>query len=564
MNKRKLFVLPAIVAMALGATGCSSSQSKSNVLTVGINAAMNGVMSPLYYESLYDGYAIDLIYQSMLKYDVDQQLVPELATDLPQVSDDGLTYTFKLREGIKFSDGTDFDAKDVKYTFTVLADPSYTGRFSDYVRNIVGYEEYNEGDAKELAGIETPDDYTVVFHLKEPRIDAQSMIGTMCICSDEQFDYVKGDTTEIETNTDKPIGTGAYVLNSFDKATGASFSRNEEFDAEKGKFKIDNVIIKHTDISTEIDELTSGTVDYLPAITDPQKIVSASQAENLTYDTAPGNSQGYFFFNCAQGSTSEKAVRQALVYATDRQSFVDSYFSYSDDASDEIRKEKLAYVPAVYANPLSGDLGDVIRGEATLDGLNTYEFDLDKAGQILDEAGWLMGDDGYRYKDGNRLVVRIMIAEGSSSMDTLIPIINRDWKTLGVDLKQNVIDFNTLLSTVGNEEELDNWETSVLAFAFSDLENTQMNTYLKTGDANNYARLSNETLDETLDEAMYTSDKEASTKAYEEAMIMENDEAAYIPLYASNNFNLYNKRIKGMKTSSFYDWSDAIEDAYLE
>lgn len=565
MNFKKTIGAATALAMTLGLAGCSSSTSdNSNVFTVGTNAAMNGVFSPMYYESTYDNYAIDLIYQGMLAYDIDQELNPVLATDLPEISEDGLTYTFHLKEDVTFSDGTDLTSSDVKYTFTVLSDPSYTGRFSNYASNIVGYQEYHDGDAKEVSGIETPDDYTVVFHLQKPRIDALTMLGLMRICSDEQFDYEKGDTSTIESSTNQPLGTGPYVLNSFDKSTGASFVKNKEFKAEKGKYSIEKVVIKHTETATEMDELESGSVDYLPQIADAGKISKASTIKNLTYDSAPGDNIGYFFFNCAQGATADKAVRQALIYATDRQGFVDSFFTYDDNASEEVRKEKLAYVATSYANPLSSTVGAIVRGEETLEGLNTYAYDLNKASQVLDEAGWVMNNDGFRYKNGQKLVVRIMIADGSRSMETLIPIIVKDWASIGVDLQQTIIDFNSLLSTVGNDEELGNWETSVLALSFNGLDDTNMNGYYQTGEVDNYSRISDPALDAALQQGMYTSDPEVSENAYKQALIIANDDAACIPLYASNNFNLYNKRVKNMKTSSFYTWANAIGDATLE
>ncbi len=108
----------------------------------------------------------------MLAYDVNSELQPQLATEMPTVSEDGLTYTFKLKEGVTFSDGTPLTSSDVKYTFTVIADPSYSGRMTSNAEIIVGYDEYHDGDATELTGIETPDDTTVIFHIKEPQIDA--------------------------------------------------------------------------------------------------------------------------------------------------------------------------------------------------------------------------------------------------------------------------------------------------------------------------------------------------------------------------------------------------------
>lgn len=563
MNPKKLFATLTSTAMVLTMAGCTT-KTVNNVLTVGINAAMNGVFSPMYYESTYDGYAIDLMYQSLLAYNAKQELVPELAKNLPKISENGKTYTFKLKEDILFSDGTPCTSSDVKYSFTVMADPSYTGRFSNFSSNIVGYEEYNQGDATELSGIETPDEHTIIFHMKEPRIDALSTLGTMDICSDEQFEYIKGNTKEIEENTDQPIGTGAYILNSYDKAAGASFSRNDKFKSEDGKYSIDKIIIKHTETATEIDELKSGSVDYLPSISDPGKISSVSQDKQLDYATAPGNTIGYFFFNAAKGPTAERDVRQALIYATNREEYIKSYFIYNEDASKEIKNEKLAYLPTVYANPLNPEVGAYIRNEENLDGMRRYDFDLSKASEILDQSGWILQNDGYRYKNGQKLTVRILIADGSRSMETLVPIIVKDWKAIGVDLKQNTVDFNTLISTVTDDGQLNNWETSILAYGYTTLSNVDMNATYKTGEINNYGRLSNPKLDSLLDQAMYTADIEESTKYYKKAMILLNEEAAYIPLYGANSFNLYNKRVKNLKTSSFYEWSDAIADAYLE
>ena len=240
------------LSLLLGLSGCASgTQSESNekTLTVGTSQEMSGVFSPLYYLSGFDGDVINLIYQGMLKYDAKSELNPDLAKEMPTVSEDGKTVTFKLKKGVKFSDGTKFTSSDVKYTFTVLSDPSYTGYLSTVPSNIEGYEDYYSGDAKELTGIETPDDYTVVFHLSSPMIDAVSTLGTQPICSDEQFNYEKGHTKKIEKKSGEPIGTGAYKLKSFDKSKGATFVKNDQFDFKDDEYDVDRIIIKKTDSS---------------------------------------------------------------------------------------------------------------------------------------------------------------------------------------------------------------------------------------------------------------------------------------------------------------------------
>ena len=188
--------------------------------------------------------------------------------------------------------------------------------------------------------------------MTQPRIDAVSTFGTRAICSDTQYKYKKGHISKIEKDTSNPIGSGAYKLNKYSKATGASFVRNENFKAKKGEYSIDKVIIKVCSTSTELNELQKGNVDYLPENADPTKIGQVSLDDNLTFNTYPRASEGYVYFNCAKGPTADPAVRKALAYATDRQGFVDSFFSW-EKSSKEAKKEKLAFVPAVYANPAS-------------------------------------------------------------------------------------------------------------------------------------------------------------------------------------------------------------------
>ena len=150
----------AVCMAAAMMTGCASGSSGANgkTLTVGLNTGFNGIFSPLYYQTVYDDYVIEMVYQSMLSYDRDNQLQPELATEQPTISEDGSTLTFKLKKGVKFSDGSKLDADDVVLTFTAMADPSYTGRFSTYVDYLEGYKEYHEGDAETLSGVEKIDD----------------------------------------------------------------------------------------------------------------------------------------------------------------------------------------------------------------------------------------------------------------------------------------------------------------------------------------------------------------------------------------------------------------------
>lgn len=573
MNKRKWFAGMATAAIAATTlVGCSSGGSTggsgNSTLTVGIFQELNGVFSPMYYQSSYDGDVINMVYQSLLKYDVEGELQPELATGMPEVSEDGLTYTFKLKEGVKFSDGTELTASDVKYSFTVLADPTYSGRMSSIVENVVGYDEYHNGDAKELAGIETPDDYTIVFKTVKPQIDALANFGTFGICSDEQFEYTKGDTSEIESNTDKPIGSGAYKLNKYDKATGASLVRNENFVAEEGQYSVDSVIIKKTDTATEYDELVKGNIDLIPSVMEQNKVGPASLEENLTFNDYVRAGVGYIAFNTVSGPTADVSVRQALSYATDRQTFVDSFYKY-EKASEEVQKIPLGYVPQAYWNPASKVMGDYVTGKKEVEGLVHYEYDLDKAKELLDKAGWKEGKDGIREKDGEKLTIKFLATPENSVLDTLLPMISKSWKEIGVELVQSTVDFNTLTSIIPDDTQVSEWNAFFLATGYTGVSDSDSNIQLGLNpegkpNQDNYPRITDEEMNEALKAGYNTADAKVSEENYLEAMVRSTELAPYLPLYGNQYFDLYNKRVEGLETGPVRIWSQALDTVTLK
>ena len=565
MNKQRIVAGLASVAMASTLVACSGgSSSNAKTLTVSVNQSLTGQFTPQYASSVYDQYVVNLCYESMLKYNADNELEPVLAKDLPEVSEDGLTLTYKLAKGHKFSDGTEVTSKDVKFTFTTLADPSYAGPNGGGMDNIQGYKEYNSGAAKELTGVETPDDYTVVFHLVKPQIDAIASFSTMGITSADHYSkYKQGKVSVVEKNQEESCGSGAYKLNKYDKSSGASFVRNEEFKAEDGKYQVDQIVIKKTDVSTEVSELNKGTVDLIPEVIETNKVSEASQDDNMAFNYYTRSAVGFVAMNANNGATADKAVRQALMYATDRQGFCDSYFGWDKKASDEVKKVEGGYVPAAFWNPSSENCGAIVRNEETVEGLNTYAFDMDKANQLLDEAGWVKGADGIREKDGQKLEIKFLCSEGNSVLETLIPMVKKTWGDLGVDLKQTTVDFSTLLSNVQDESHDSEWNMCFLATSFtSNTDNGANEEYTNDPQnmaVNNYSRLNDQALVDQLTKARSESDAEKSKTDYVEAMKMAADDAGYMPVYSGMMFNLYNKKVDLTGTGTLRNWSQSMD-----
>lgn len=352
--------------------------------------------------------------------------------------------------------------------------------------------------------------------MEKPRTDAESVLGTQEICSDQTLNYKKGKTAKIEKKNTKPVGTGPYVLKSYDKFIGASSEKNSYFKAEKGQYSVPMIMIKKTDSSTEVKELEKGTVDYIPDVTDADKISSIIQSKNkdLTLDSYNGDRTNWLYLNTADGPCKDQAFRQALAYGIDRQAYIDSY--YKLDESDEV----MAYVPSSFGNLISKTCGSIVTRKEKLDGLNTYEYSPKKAEQLLDDAGWKVGSDGIREKDGERLSIRFLSIKGKDNMDSMIPILQKDWQEIEIELKANTMEFNTINSTISDDNTLGDWDAGWIGFSNGSPEDTGMNDLLKSKAVDNFPRLSDLQLDADLDAGTYTSNSEQSAQVFKQAMIV--------------------------------------------
>ena len=352
--------------------------------------------------------------------------------------------------------------------------------------------------------------------MEKPRTDAESVLGTQGICSDQTLNYKKGKTAKIEKKNTKPVGTGPYVLKSYDKFIGASSEKNSYFKAEKGQYSVAMIMIKKTDSSTEVKELEKGTVDYIPDVTDADKISSIIQSKNkdLTLDSYNGDRTNWLYLNTADGPCKDQAFRQALAYGIDRQAYMDSY--YKLDESDEV----MAYVPSSFGNLISKTCGSIVTRKEKLDGLNTYEYSPEKAEHLLDDAGWKVGSDGIREKDGERLSIRFLSIKEKDNMDSMIPILQKDWQETEIELKANTMEFNTINSTISDDNTLGDWDAGWIGFSNGSPEDTGMNDLLKSKAVDNFPRLSDLQLDADLDAGTYTSNSEQSAQVFKQAMIV--------------------------------------------
>src|SRR5699024_5213682 len=150
-----------------------------------------GDFMPVYRDTAYDGYVNDWIFDPLIVNDEEGNLVPHVAKEW-ELSEDKKTYTFHLRDDVKFSDGKPLTAEDVKFTFEILSDPKYDSRHFGQVMFLEGYEEYNEGDAEEVTGIKVIDDHTVSFTFTDAKV-THLLDCKMGIIPKHYYNYKKGN-----------------------------------------------------------------------------------------------------------------------------------------------------------------------------------------------------------------------------------------------------------------------------------------------------------------------------------------------------------------------------------
>ncbi|MEV6398694.1 ABC transporter substrate-binding protein [Streptomyces sp. NPDC051907] len=409
------------------------------------------------------------IFDGLLALDAEMRLKPALAAALPEVSDDGLTYTYKLRKGVKFSDGKPFSAKDVVFTYRTILD-----------------EKTNNASKTELDAVEdvkaTGDD-TVVFTLKYPY--APFAERTVLPIAPEHVaarqDVNTGDFTT------KPIGTGPYVLAGWSKGEKISFKANPDYWGGAPKVeKFTMAIVKDDDVRAT--RLRSGELDGAILPPNLAKTFKGERGKKTyaatTYDyrtvTLPTN-------NKAAGDT---AVRQALDVAVDRDTMVDQILEGAG---------KAAY------GPVPTDSEWFAKGTERV-------HDLAKAKKILDDAGWKPGEDGIREKDGVRAAFPLWYVSGDKLRQDHALAYASDAKKAGIDVKTQAGTWEVIEPRMKTDAVL----AGGGAPADPDFDQYLLLKSSLAGDGfNNMAWYDNKAVDKALEEGRKSGDKRVRKAAYD-------------------------------------------------
>lgn len=519
----------------------SSRTNADNTLIVGMPAP-KGEALPAYYSTTYDKYITNFIFDPLLTVDESGAYVPHVAKDF-ELSEDQMTYTLHLRDDIKFTNGEPLTAEDVKFSYEILADPSYDGRYFSVVEFMEGTEAYKNGEADEVTGIKILDEHTVSFTFTEPRFDNISKL-TMEIMPKSVYAYEYGNTQQLrdQMNAYEWVGSGPYKVVVFEPTQYVELVRNDDYFLSMPK--TENLIVKMVTVDTQMAELEKGEVDILLNVAPtPENFGVIDRLDYVTPHTFQANSYGYMGFNMRDDILSDMKVRQALIYGFDREAFVQKYYDGHSIVLD------VPFSQVSYANT------DSLKSK-----VNPYTYNKEKAIAILEEAGWMPGDDGYRYKDGQKLEIKWLTYTDSRYVETLIPMLGAYWKEIGVELIAEQMEFNTLVEKVYLERDFQLYN---MAWSLTNLPTSNYTTFhssVDVPDGNNSVGYRNARNDELLDMASTEFDLDKQIEIFEEWALLFNEQVPYMLINNNEELECVNARVENYNTSPFVEIDVIIHD----
>ena len=426
------------------------------------------------------------------------------------ISEDGRIYTFNIRDEVYFSDGTLCDANAILANFNAIIENKDRHTWLEMMNLLVG--------------VSAPDADTFVIELSEPYypmltelscIRPFAMISPECMIGGSTKDGVNGY-----------IGTGPYVLTDFVTDEYAVFERNENYWGEAPA--IQKITVKVIpDNQTRIMALESGEIDLIfgKNMIDADAISQYVDSDKFTVSLSDPTSTRHIVLNTTNEILSDTAVRQALQHATNRQAISEGIFYGLEQPADTLYAPTIPYC-------------DV--------DLEPYAYDAELAASMLEQAGWVMGSDGIRVKEGKKLELDLLYNSDSVTEKTISEYLQSEYLKLGISMNIH-----------GEEEQSyrDNMKAGNFDMVFnicwgmpydpqSSLAAMRAPVY---GDYAAQQGLADKAeIDQAITDILTSTDEAERQELYDFVLTRLHEDAVYIPLTYECNKALYTSDLQGV------------------
>ncbi|UII57541.1 ABC transporter substrate-binding protein [Cytobacillus spongiae] len=488
-----------------------------------------GNLNPVIWATTSDTTVTHMIFDSLVIPDEELKMVGSLAEDW-EISEDGKTYTFKLKENVKWHDGESFTAEDVKFTFTALAHPTYDAGAYWRVEPVVGAEEYKAGKADTVAGIEVVDETTIKFTTKEAFAPFLSGLFIGVLPEHVLGEVDPGEWEKHDSNRN-PVGTGPFKFEKWETGQYIELSSNKEYFG--GSPNLDKILVRFGDANSMIASVLSKDVD-ISAV----PIAEVPSVQTLDYASLVTQNQlsvYYVGFNARNDHFKDVKVRQALAHAVDKESIVQSILGEYGNAADDI-------FPSSHWSHSPN--------------LPIYDFDASKTESLLEEAGYSKNKDGIFEKNGKELSFMMEVPTGTKEREKSAVLLKQMWEKVGVKVELRSLDFPTLVTKLlpktddGKQREVtkDDYDAYILGFGI-EADPDEYRSYFGSSymppNGYNFVGYSDPKVDLLLEDQA----REIDLDKRQELIWAVGDKLAedeiWIPLYEQNTPFVVNNRVDG-------------------
>ena len=481
----------------------SSEPTRAQELTIVLGNEPDGI-DPGITNNYLAKYVIVGCFEGLVTYDETGTLIPGNAESW-DISEDGTVYTFHLREGLKWSDGSPLTAEDYVYAYQRVLTPSttaqYVSMFTDY---IVNAKEFYDGTATaDELGIKALDETTLEITLMNPAAFFIDLASMWC------FDPVQKATIEANgdrwtTSADTYVGNGPFKMSAINMGEGYVLEKNENY------WDADNVTLDKltfriiTDTATALTAYESGEVDG--TLTYPTADYSRLKANDSGFNSVASYSSTYYNINCAKAPYNNPLVRKALNLAIDRQAIIDSVLQGRATPA-------FSYLAPGY----SVDGKDITEGRS--DNELTASANVEAAQAALAEAGYPNGEGfptlqlSYYSNDNVKLIAEAIAEMLQTNLGITVSISSSDWAVFYDDVQAG------------------NYEVAAMGWGADYQHPMTFLPLFKTGDSSNNSGYSNSEYDSLVEQVMAETDPAQAADLIMQAEAIAAGDYCCLPLY---------------------------------
>ena len=507
---KRLLTASMILGLSLALQAGAAASPDNDTFIYGIGGDPGNDINTISTSGRYDLTAERILYSPLFNYYGPDDIEYRLAESF-DLSEDGLTLTVHLREGVVWSDGEPFTADDVVFTYDKIINTDYAN----------GHDSFVFGDEK--VAVEKVDDYTVTFTTPIYSASILENIGAEHYIMPKHI-YEGDETLDNNPKNQTPVGTGPYVLEEYAAGQYMKFKANENYFL--GKPAIGTLILQFvTDQTSALLALQKGEINAL--VIDNALDAQDLDANAVTVHAYPEDRVGYLMFNLSSSRTGDINLRKAVFYALNR-----TELNIGTYVSEDYYVDAVSFLP--YSNPyVTNEVED-------------YAFDLDKSAEYLAKV------------EGEVPTLRLAYTANNLTQETQALIIQQELKTAGINVELNAMDGNALVDLW--YEENDDYDLTIGGYIMGIDPGSYASLFVSDGSSNFY-HLSDEELDGYFASGSVETDEETRKDIYKSAQqrladlavqypIVTNlrllavtndvsgiDEARLIPIYTFSNFD---------------------------